>query len=228
LAAISFLDEQIGHIILTLEEKGELENTFIIISSDHGDMMGDHHLWRKSYAYEGSAGVPMIIRWPENLNILANRGQVINELVELRDILPTFLDIAGIPVPQEMDGMSMLDLIRGKKDDWRKVLDMEHGVCYWSENSWTGLTDATYKYIYFNATGEEQLFNLESDPKEELNLAQKKEFKKILLGWRKKMIDHLSERGEPWVVNNELGVFSDEIKYSPNYPHEYFPEEIKK
>ncbi len=226
LAAISFLDEQIGHIISTLEKNGELENTFIVISSDHGDMMGDHHLWRKSFAYEGSAGVPMIIRWPENLKIKANRGQVIDELVELRDILPTFLDVAGIPVPEEMDGMSMLDLIKGKKDTWRKVLDMEHGQCYWSENSWTGLTDSQYKYIYFNATGEEQLFNLEIDPGEEVNLAQMEEFKDILLGWRQKMINHLSERGEPWVVNNKLGVFTEEIKFSPNYPKEYYPEEI--
>src|SRR5690606_29093627 len=53
LAAISFLDEQIGNVIASLERKGELENTLIVISSDHGDMMGDHHLWRKSYPYEG-------------------------------------------------------------------------------------------------------------------------------------------------------------------------------
>ncbi len=103
---------------------------------------------------------------------------------------------------------------------------MEHGQCYWSENSWTGLTDSQYKYIYFNATGEEQLFNLEIDPGEEVNLAQMEEFKDILLGWRQKMINHLSERGEPWVVNNKLGVFTEEIKFSPNYPKEYYPEEI--
>ncbi|MFT7032959.1 MAG: arylsulfatase [Cyclobacteriaceae bacterium] len=226
LAAISFLDEQIGLIISTLEERGELENTLILLSSDHGDMMGDHHLWRKSYPYEGSAGVPMIIRWPESLNIQANRGQVINELVELRDVLPTFLDIAKLPVPDAIDGMSMLDLIRGKKDNWRKVLDLEHGMCYWTENGWTGLTDSKYKYIYYNYTAEEQLFDLDNDPWEKNNLAETPEFKDILQVWRKKMIDHLAVRGEPWVVNGDLGTWQEPIKFSPNYPMEYYPKEI--
>jgi arylsulfatase A-like enzyme len=79
LAAISFLDEQVGHIISSLEKRGDLENTLIVISSDHGDMMGDHHLWRKSYPYEGSVGVPMIIRWPESLGFRSERGQIRNE-----------------------------------------------------------------------------------------------------------------------------------------------------
>jgi arylsulfatase len=228
LAAISFLDEQIGKILTELEKRGDLENTLILISSDHGDMMGDHHLWRKSYPYEGSAGVPMIIRWPESLKLKAKRGQKISELVELRDILPTFLDAAGTTVPSKMDGMSILDLLRGKKDSWRKELDMEHGSCYWAENSWTALTDSKYKYIYFNRTGEEQLFDLENDLQEENDLAKKNKYKKTLREWRQKMIAHLSERGEPWVVNGDLGILSNEINYSPNYPQEFFPEEIIK
>lgn len=226
LAAISFLDEQIGNIISTLEKKGELENTLILVSSDHGDMMGDHHLWRKSYPYEGSAAVPMIIRWPESLGVHTNRGQVINELVELRDVLPTFLDVAEVPLPNDLDGMSMLSLIKGNKDTWRKVLDLEHGPCYWPENSWTGMTDARFKYIYFAATGEEQLFDLENDPKEKYDLAGKKQFKSTLQQWRKRMTAHLVERGEPWVINNDLGIRTSEIKFSPNYPSEYYPKEI--
>ena len=228
LAAISFLDEQIGNIISTLENRGELENTLILVSSDHGDMMGDHHLWRKSYPYEGSAAVPMIIRWPENLKIDAKRGQVINELVELRDILPTLLDVAEVPLPSDLDGMSMLDLIKGKKTNWRKVLDLEHGPCYWPENSWTGLTDAKFKYIYFATTGEEQLFDLENDPTEKYDLAKKKQFKNTLQQWRKRMIAHLAERGEPWVVNHDLGLRTEAIRFSPNYPAEYYPKEIAK
>lgn len=226
LAAISFLDEQIGHIISALEKKGELENTLILLSSDHGDMMGDHHLWRKSYPYEGSASVPMIIRWPESLKIKSKRGRTIGELVDLRDILPTFLDAAGIATPKEMDGMSMLNLIKGKKDVWRTVLDLEHGACYWPENSWTGLTDAKYKYIYFNTTGEEQLFNLDNDPGEKNNLVEEPQNKQLLQAWRKQMVKHLEERGEPWIIGNDLGILTDEIKFSPNYPKAYYPEEI--
>ncbi len=228
LAAISFLDEQIGNILTSLERKGELENTLIVISSDHGDMMGDHHLWRKSYPYEGSAGVPLIIRWPEGLGISASRGQVIEELVELRDILPTFLDVAGVDIPSEMDGMSMMRLIEGKKRGWRKVLDMEHGECYWRENSWTGLTDHRYKYIYYSVTGEEQLFDLVKDPGEENNLASLTNYKNILEGWRLKMVSHLTERGEEWVKDGKLVIREENIVFSPNYPKEYYPKEIKK
>jgi len=227
LAAISFLDEQIGNVLSSLERKGELENTLIVISSDHGDMMGDHHLWRKSYPYEGSAGVPMIIRWPESLGIRASRGQVIKDLVELRDILPTFLDIAGVAIPSEMDGMSMMRLIEGKKKGWRKVLDMEHGECYWKENSWTGLTDQRYKYIYYSVTGEEQLFDLIQDSGEENNLASLSQYKNILERWRQKMVDHLSERGEEWVKDGKLVIREENIVFSPNYPKEYYPKEIK-
>jgi len=226
LAAISFLDEQIGHVLTALEKKGELQNTLIVISSDHGDMMGDHHLWRKSYPYEGSAGVPMIIRWPESLRIKAGRGQVIKELVELRDILPTFLDIARVAIPSEMDGMSMMPLIEGKKKGWRKVLDMEHGQCYWKENTWTGLTDQRYKYIYYSVTGEEQLFDMVNDPGEKNNLANLAKFKNTLARWRGKMIDHLSTRGDEWVKNGKLVIRQENILFSPNYPKDYYPKEI--
>ena len=227
LAAISFLDEQIGHVLTSLERNGVLENTLIVISSDHGDMMGDHHLWRKSYPYEGSAGVPMIIRWPESLGIKANRGQVIKELVELRDILPTFLEVAGVDIPSEMDGMSMMPLINGKKKRWRKVLDMEHGQCYWKENSWTALTDNRYKYIYYSVTGEEQLFDLEKDSGEKKNLAGISRYKNILAKWRQSMVDHLSHRGEDWVKDGKLVIRDENIVFSPNYPKEYYPKEIK-
>ncbi|WP_072994759.1 arylsulfatase [Pseudozobellia thermophila] len=226
LASISFMDEQIGKILRALEESGELENTLILISSDHGDMMGDHHLWRKSYPYEGSSSVPMIVRWPESIGIEADRGQVIENLVELRDVLPTFLEVAQISPPTDLDGLSLLNLIKGERDNWRKTLDLEHGTCYWPENNWTGLTDAQYKYIYFATTGEEQLFDLEQDPKEMCDLAKKKEYKNTLQKWRRKMVDHLAERGEPWVVNGELGLRTEEIKFSPNYPKEYYPREI--
>ena len=227
MAAISFLDEQIGNIISSLERKGELENTLIVISSDHGDMMGDHHLWRKSYPYEGSAGVPLIIRWPESLGLRARRGQVIKQLVELRDILPTFLDVAGVEKPSEMDGMSMMGLIEGKKKGWRKILDMEHGECYWKENSWTGLTDHRYKYIYYSVTGEEQLFDLVKDPGEEKNLASLSHYKNTLERWRQKMVVHLAERGEEWVKDGKLVIREENVVYSPNYPIEYYPKEIK-
>ncbi len=88
--SVTFVDEEIGRILEALERRGWLENTLILFTADHGDMTGDHYLWRKTYAYESSARIPMLLRWPRSL-FSASRGRVLKQPVELRDILPTFL-----------------------------------------------------------------------------------------------------------------------------------------
>jgi len=213
------MDEQVGRVIAALEERGELENTLILFTADHGDMMGDNLLWRKCYAYEGSARIPMIIRWPKSLGIKTSRGKIIPQLVELRDVLPTFLDAADMNKPTEMDGMSMLDLIRGHTQQWRKVLDLEHAQTYWQGNSWVALTDGRYKYIYFTLTGEQHLFDLDIDPHEMNNLADDASRTELLTQWRKRMVEHLSIRGEPWIKDGDLAVQRKAIYRGPNFPH---------
>jgi len=218
-AAISFVDEQIGRVLEALEKRGELENTLIIYTADHGDMMGDHHMWRKCRPYEGSARIPMLLRWPENLQIKAKRGQVRSELVELRDVLPTFLDAAGMLKPQIMDGVSMLNILKGKS--WRNTLDLEHAQIYEKDNAWVALTDERYKYIYFTLTGQQQLFDLQKDPFEMHDLAGNKLIennKLLLIKWRKKMIQHLKERGEKWVKHDDLVIQEKSIYHGINHP----------
>lgn len=217
-AGISFIDEQIERVINALKKRGDYDNTLILFTSDHGDMMGDHHLWRKTYAYEPSARVPMILRWPENLQIATSRGQKFNNLVELRDVLPTFLDVAGANKIKEMEGESMLNIVRNKDSNWRSYLDLEHGTCYWRENNWTALTDGSYKYIYFATDGEQQLFDLDSDPNEQNDLSKDNKYSELLLSWRRKMVDHLAKRGKPWVINGDLGIREKAIPHSPNFP----------
>ena len=219
-ASITHVDEQVGRVLEALEKRGELENTLILFTADHGDMMGDQHLWRKTYAYEGSARVPMLVRWPERLasTARARRGQVLDQPVELRDVLPTFLDAAGIEQPAEMDGSSLLRLIRGEVAGWRKRLDLEHGTCYWRENSWVALTDRRYKYIYFTLTGKQQLFDLKTDPHELRDLAASPEHAALLRTWRAHMIQHLSVRGEPWVRDGDLAIQKKAIPIGPNDP----------
>jgi arylsulfatase A-like enzyme len=156
----------------------------------------------------------MIIRWPERLNSSWSRGQFRNELVELRDVLPTFLDAVGMMKPDEMDGGSMLDILRDKP--WRNILDLEHSRIYEPDNAWVSLTDGTYKYIYFTLTGQQQLFDLERDPKETIDLTIADGYEELVQDWRKKMIQHLSIRGAPWVVNGDLAIQKESQKFSPN------------
>jgi choline-sulfatase len=217
-ANVSFLDEQMGRILAALSKRGMLENSLILFTADHGDMLGDHNLWRKTYAYEPSARIPMLIRWPNGL-LEGKRGQAIDAPVELRDVLPTFLDAAGVPYdPKWFDGHSMLPLIRGQHNGWRGWIDLEHAACYAPETSWTGLTDGRTKYVYYAWDGREQLFDLVKDPHETRNLAALPEHRPLLETWRQRMIDHLSERGEPFVVQGKLGIYKQKILYSPNYP----------
>ncbi len=215
---VSFIDEQIGRILAALEKRGWMENTLILFTSDHGDMLGDHHLWRKTYAYEGSARIPMLLRWPEGL-VAARRGVVFHQPVELRDILPTFLDAAGVPFqPEWFDGRSLLELVRGRTGTWRRWIDLEHATCYAPENYWSALTDGQVKYIYFAPDGRQQLFDLASDPGETRDLAPRPEFRPLLETWRRRLVDHLRVRGEPFVVQGDLGLRPKTILYSPHYP----------
>lgn len=218
-AAISFVDEQLGRVLDQLKERGELEKTIILYTVDHGDMMGDHYMWRKCRPYEGSARIPMIVRWPEELKLNAKRGQKRDELVELRDVLPTFMDVAGMKKHKAMDGESMLDILRGKP--WRKLLDLEHAQIYEKDNAWVALTDGRYKYIYFTLTGQHQLFDLKKDPREMVDLASmenNEKSAKLLDSWRGKMINHLKVRGEEWVENGKLVIQEKPIYFGKNHP----------
>ncbi len=214
-ANITFIDEQIGRIIQTLKEKGMYDDTLIIFVSDHGDMMGDHYHWRKTYPYEGSTHVPYIVKWPAADHIAPGK---IDAPVELRDILPTFLDVADVTIPADMDGRSLLPLAKGTETNWRKYLDLEHATCYSDDNYWCALTDGKIKYVWRIHTGTEELFDLTKDPQELHNAVNDKKYKKQLEEMRNEMIRHLSERGEEFVKDEQLVVREKTMLYGPNYP----------
>ncbi len=215
-ANITFIDEMVGKIIQALKEKGIYENSIICFTSDHGDMMGDHHHWRKTYAYEGSANVPFIFKWQAGFKGKLKRGSKLENPTELRDFLPTFLDAANADIPEEMDGLSLFKLVENPDSEWRDFIDLEHATTYSQDNYWAALTDGTWKYIWFLRTGEEQLFNLKSDPGEITNLSKKN--KNELAKWHKHMVEHLSERGVEFVKDGELVVRNKTMLYSPNFP----------
>lgn len=214
--SVSFVDEQIGRVLEALEKRGLLDETLILFVSDHGDMTGDQHLWRKSYPYEQSAHVPFLVRWPTGL-VSAERGQVRDEPVEIRDILPTFLDAAGAQPKIDLDGKSVLDVFRPNRT-WRPWIDLEHDVCYSPDNHWNALTDGRAKYIFHARDGAEQLFELQQDPYELNDLAGDPKQQVTVKQWRDRLIGHLAERGEKWVKGGRLALRPESCKYSPNYP----------
>ena len=213
--SISHIDEQIGRILETVDARGMLRHTLVLFCADHGDMLGDQYLWRKSYAYEPSAHIPMVLHWPDGLD--GKQGQVRSNAVEIRDVLPTFLDAAGTAIPPAVEGRSLLPLARDPQTPWRPWIDLEHDVCYSVDNHWNALTDGNWKYIFHANNGQEQLFNLAEDPHELEDLAGGSSHARELGLWRSRLIEHLAPRGEPWVANGRLGLRPASQLKSPNY-----------
>jgi arylsulfatase A-like enzyme len=192
---MSHIDQQIERLLEELGAQGIRDNTVICFVSDHGELMGDHHLYRKSLPYEGSAHVPFAISGP---GIPAG---VRAEVVELRDVFPTLLDAAGVKVPETLDGRSVLPLARGEQIPWRAELHGEH-TAFGQSIQW--LTDGTEKYIWFSGTGAEQLFDLAADPQERHDLGRDPAATHRLARWRARMVDALADRPEGFVDGARL------------------------
>lgn len=208
-ALIQQVDEQIGEILAAVRAEGIYNHTFILFTSDHGDQQMDHYLWKKGYAYEGSTHVPLIIRWPESMdaNVSVSRGSRIGAVVEIRDVLPTFMAVAGCWHLQDeidFDGRPLTWLLQGRSQDWRQWIDMENSIFY--QGSWNALTDGKIKYIFHADSGNEQLFNLTSDPSEIHDLAQHDGFKDLLAVWRARLVKQFKDedRGFGWVQGDSL------------------------
>lgn len=191
-ALITHLDDQIGRLMNALFEQGVLNNTIVLFTSDHGEMMGDHHLFRKSLPYEGSAKVPFMVYDPGN-HLSLKRGLEVDSVVEMRDIMPTLLEAAGVPIPSSVDGSSVLPLCKGEETQWREYLHGEHSL---GELSNQYITDGKMKYIWFTQSGREQLFNLSEDPQELTDLAQSPSMASELQKWRGILVQELDGREE--------------------------------
>jgi len=217
-ANISFVDDMVGEIIQTLKDKGIYENSIICFTSDHGDMMGEHYHWRKTYPYQGSTHIPYILKWNGSFKSKVNKGSKLDYPVELRDFLPTFLNAAKSTVPEGIDGKSLLTLLENKNPKWREYIDLEHATTYDKDNYWCALTDGKMKYIWTFSTGSEQLFNLDKDPNEIDDLSAVARERDNLEKWRQRMVEHLQIRGDGFVKDGKLVVRNETMLYSPNFP----------
>ena len=168
------VDENIGRVLEALEEQGLAENTVVMYSSDQGFYMGEHGWFDKRFMYEESFRTPFIARWPGKIK----PGSVNTDLVQNIDFAETFLELAGAPIPANMQGKSLVPLLEGRTPkDWRKSL-YYHYYEYPAVHSvrrHEGVFDSRYKLIRFYGLdvpeGEEwELYDLEKDPSEMNNL----------------------------------------------------------
>lgn len=217
LASVAFIDEQVGRIMMELEAQGMGRNALVVFTADHGDMLGDHHLWRKTYAYEPSARVPLLVRWPDGWPC-GPRGRRVDYLAELCDLLPTFLEAAGAAHEHgRFDGVSLLSLLRGAAQP-RDDLILEHAGGYCAEADWNAVTDGRTKYVRFAPTGREQLFDLLRDPYEEHDLSGDPARGPLIAERRACLSARLAPRGLSYVRDGAMVRRPRPILYGPNYP----------
>jgi arylsulfatase A-like enzyme len=160
-ALCTHIDHQLRVVIGTLREEGLLDDTVILLTADHGDMLGDFGLYAKRTYHESSANIPMILVGPRGEERIA-AGRTDDRLVGLQDVMPTLLSLAGIPVPDTCDGRSMVE---GER---RATL---YGDCLENNGASRMLHDGRYKLIWYPAGNGLQLFDLETDPTETTDLA---------------------------------------------------------
>jgi len=166
--------------------------------------MGDHHLHCKTYAYEGSARIPFVIRYPVGMHL---PGGVFEQVVGLQDVMPTILEAADVPIPDSVTGKSVFKAIRG--EEWREFIHGEHSPCYSADEAMHYLTDGVEKFIYFPKTGEEQFFDLSNDRQELYDLSKDAAYSERVAMWRKRLIDLLTSRGDGFSDGKELLIRSD-------------------
>jgi len=171
---ISFQDKQVGRMLDFLQQAGVRDNTIVIFTADHGDMMGDFGLYFKTVMYRGSIDVPFIVSYPNGLpaNIVSN------ELVGLQDIFPTLFAFAG-KTDINTDGLDLAPIIKGEQPG------RESYVAYfctdeYPQNGRIALVTKDFKYIYTVSGGVEELYDMKNDPCEKNNLATKPEFAALL------------------------------------------------
>jgi arylsulfatase A-like enzyme len=198
LRCIAAVDENIGKMLDYLEESGEMDNTIVIYSSDQGFFLGEHGWYDKRWMYEESLRMPFIMAWPGHIK----PGTKINQLIQNIDYAPTFLDAAGVDIPCEVQGYSMLPLFESKDADWRDAIYYsyleigEHNV-----PRHDGVRTDRFKLMHFYDNDDWDLYDLMEDPQEMRDViddpiyaevrdemikryhAERKRYKAMPIGW---------------------------------------------
>jgi len=181
---ITYLDEKIGQLLDVLEETGQRENTVVIYTSDHGEMNGEHGMWRKSSFYEASVRIPLQISWPGHIPA----GGRISEVVSLVDLVATLVEMAHISQQVPLDGESLLCLMQGKHEDWQDEAFSEylaHGVA----RPTAMLRKGRYK-LHYSLGDPPQLYDIPNDPNEFHDLSREPVYQSVVKELQTQLLSH--------------------------------------
>lgn len=178
LRCLAAVDDGVGRLVEVLRERGNLDNTLIVFTSDNGYFHLEHRRWDKRLAYEESLRIPMVVVYPGKIEA----GATITEMVSNVDFAPTVLSYAGIEIPEQMQGASMQPLFEGGATNWRDTIFYE----YWTDlvhaiPTMKAVRTERFKLIQYPELDDiDELYDLERDPHEMKNLAQDPEYAAVL------------------------------------------------
>ena len=199
---VKTLDDNVGRLLDHLKAQGLLDNTLVVYTSDQGFYMGEHGWFDKRFMYEESLSTPLLMHLPKGLKA---RGDI-KEMVQNIDYTPTFLDLAGAPIPADIQGVSLLPLLRGEHPkNWRKSL-YYHFYEYPAEHAVKrhyGVRTERYKLIHFyNDIDAWELYDLQNDPTEMHNLYGKPGMERITRQLRKELLRLQKQYDDPIQAKN--------------------------
>jgi len=202
-AAITAIDDQVGRILKTLKETGQDENTIILFTSDHGDMLGSHGMRRKRKPHEESANVPGIFRWPGKVPA----GKVVDTLFSHVDMPVTLLNLVGLPVPKNMQGDDLSQVTLGHTTKGPEAVFQQIFVPYAPDQiakPWRGVITDRYTYARYE-DGPWVLFDNQKDPYQMTNLATDAKSADLIKSLDQKVVALMKKNGDAWSFNsNEL------------------------
>lgn len=196
LACVASVDKSVGEIEEFLKQEGLDDNTIVIYSSDQGFYLGEHGWFDKRFMYEESLRTPLIVKWAGT----TKPGSINNDLVSNLDFAATFLEMAGVNVPEDIQGESLVPILKGETPkDWRKG----HYYHYYEYPSWHmvkrhyGITTERYKLIHFYYDIDEwEMYDLKVDPNEINNVYNKEEYKQVRAELHKELEDIRKKYGD--------------------------------
>jgi arylsulfatase A-like enzyme len=212
LGEVALIDHQVGRILQGLDDLGLAENTLVVYSSDHGDLCGAHGMIDKHYVmYEDVVRVPLLLRWPGRLPA----GRVFNRPVTAAlDLAVTFCSAAGLPVPQTFVGRNLLDLAAfdaGTEAEPEPIFATYHGNQF-GLYSQRMVRTPRWKYVW-NATAEDELYDLAADPGEITNLAAKPSHATPLADLRRTLAAWMAATKDPLLNQWTKRQLLDDRKY---------------
>ena len=179
LACVASVDENVGRILDYLDQKNLTKSTAVLYTSDQGFFLGENGWFDKRFAYDVSMQTPLLMRWPGQIQ----PGSITNSMVQNIDYAPTILDIAGVPVPGWMQGLSLKNLVTNKKKKLNRNYLYYHYYEFVRDHTvipHLAVRGTRYKLIYFYTVNEWELYDLETDPQEQKNLIRNPAYQKTV------------------------------------------------